>query len=83
MAETPTARRSVAILVGDHLVRRRAQRARAAKDDLDWLSLGRTLWRRKLFLLGFVVIVLGLTAVYVGKLPPAYEAEVLVMLDGR
>ena len=83
MAETPTARRSVAILDGDHLVRRGAHRARTAKDDLDWLSLGRTLWRRKLLLLGFVVIVLGLTAAYVGRLPPAYEAEALVMLNDR
>jgi polysaccharide biosynthesis transport protein len=52
-------------------------------DDLDWLALGRTLWRRKLFLLGFVVIVLGLTAAYVSRLPPAFEAEALVMLNDR
>jgi polysaccharide biosynthesis transport protein len=52
-------------------------------DDLDWFRLGRTLWRRKLFLLGFVVIVLGLTAAYVSRMPPAYEAESLVMLNDR
>ncbi len=52
-------------------------------DDLDWFRLGRTLWRRKLFLLGFVVIVLGLTAAYVSRMPPAYEAEALVMLNDR
>jgi uncharacterized protein involved in exopolysaccharide biosynthesis len=50
-------------------------------DDLDWFRLGRTLWRRKLFLIGFVVIVLGLTAAYVSRMPPAYEAEALVMLN--
>ena len=83
MAETLTTRRSVAILDGGHLVRPGAQRARAAKDDLDWLGLGRTLWRRKLFLLGFMVIVLGLTAAYVSRLPPAFEAEALVMLNDR
>ena len=54
-----------------------------AADNLDWLSLGRTLWRRKLFLLGLVAIVLGVTAAYVGRLPPAYEAEALVMLHDR
>ena len=61
---------------------RRATRSSGA-DDLDWLGLGRTLWRRKLFLLGFVVIVLGLTAAYVSRLPPAFEAEALVMLNER
>ena len=59
------------------------RKGRTSADDLDWLSLGRTLWRRKLFLLGFVVIVLGLTAAYVSRLPPAYEAEALVMLNER
>jgi succinoglycan biosynthesis transport protein ExoP len=52
-------------------------------DDLDWFRLGRTLWRRKLFLLGFVVIVLGLTAAYVSRMLPAYEAEALVMFNER
>ncbi len=52
-------------------------------DDLDWMRLGRTLWRRKLFLLGFMVIVLGLTAAYVSRMPPAYEAESMVMLNDR
>ncbi len=52
-------------------------------DDLDWVRLGRTLWRRKLFLLGFMVIVLGLTAAYVSRMPPAYESEALVMLNDR
>jgi polysaccharide biosynthesis transport protein len=57
--------------------------SRASGDDLDWLGLGRTLWRRKLFLLGFMVIVLGLTAAYVSRMPPAFEAEALVMLNDR
>jgi len=52
-------------------------------DDLDWWRLGRILWRRKLFLLGFVVLVLGLTAAVVSRIPPAYEAEAMVMLDER
>ena len=52
-------------------------------DDLDWLGLGRTLWRRKLFLVGFIGIVLGLTAAYVSRLPPSFEAEALVMLNDR
>jgi hypothetical protein len=52
-------------------------------DDLDWFRLGQALWRRKLFLLGFVVIVLGLTAAYVSRMPPAYEAEALVMFNHR
>jgi len=52
-------------------------------DDLDWVRLGRTLWRRKLFLVGFVVIVLGVTAAYVSRISPAYEAEALVMLNDR
>ena len=30
-----------------------------------------------------MVIVLGLTAAYVSRLPPAYEAEALVMLNDR
>src|SRR5918995_3704705 len=68
--------------IGYEPVRRRVSRD-AGGDDLDWLRLGRTLWRRKLFLLGFVLIVLGLTAAYVSRLPPAYEAEALVMLNDR
>ena len=61
----------------------RRRPTRDSGDDLDWLGLGRTLWRRKLFLLGFIVIVLGLTAAYVSRMPPAYEAEALVMLNDR
>jgi succinoglycan biosynthesis transport protein ExoP len=68
--------------IGYEPARRRVTR-NAGGDDLDWLGLGRTLWRRKLFLLGFVVIVLGLTAAYVSRMPPAYEAEALVMLNDR
>ena len=68
--------------IGYEPARRRVTRD-AGGDDLDWLGLGRTLWRRKLFLLGFVVIVLGLTAAYVSRMPPAYEAEALVMLNDR
>ena len=67
--------------IGYEPSRRRA--TRDSGDDLDWLGLGRTLWRRKLFLLGFMVIVLGLTAAYVSRMPPAYEAEALVMLNDR
>ncbi len=67
--------------IGYEPARRRT--ARDSGDDLDWLGLGRTLWRRKLFLLGFMVIVLGLTAAYVSRMPPAYEAEALVMLNDR
>ncbi len=62
---------------------RRRPALEPTSDDLDWLSLGRTLWRRKLFLLGFVAIVLGVTAAYVSRMPPAYEAEALVMLNDR
>jgi len=68
--------------IGYEPIRRPVSRA-SGGDDLDWLGLGRTLWRRKLFLLGFVVIVLGLTAAYVSRLPPAFEAEALVMLNDR
>ena len=62
---------------------RRSLSQPSGRDDLDWLGLGRTLWRRKLFLLGFTVIVLGLTAAYVSRIPPAFEAEALVMLNDR
>jgi succinoglycan biosynthesis transport protein ExoP len=68
--------------IGYEPARRRPARE-PTSDDLDWLSLGRTLWRRKLFLLGFVAIVLGVTAAYVSRMPPAYEAEALVMLNDR
>ena len=68
--------------IGYEPARRRVSRD-SGGDDLDWLRLGRVLWRRKLFVLGFVVIVLGLTAAYVSRLPPAYEAEALVMLNDR
>jgi exopolysaccharide transport family protein len=68
--------------IGYEPTRRRVSRD-GGGDDLDWLRLGRTLWRRKLFLLGFVLIVLGLTAAYVSRLPPAFEAEALVMLNDR
>lgn len=52
-------------------------------DDLDWLKLARTLWRRKLFLFGFLLIVLGLTAAAVSRMSPAFEAQSLVMLADR
>ena len=68
--------------IGYEPARRRVSRD-GGGDDLDWLRLGRTLWRRKLFLLGFLLIVLGLTAAYVSRLPPAFEAESLVMLNER
>jgi succinoglycan biosynthesis transport protein ExoP len=68
--------------IGYEPVRRRPAREPTG-DDLDWLSLGRTLWRRKFFLLGFVVIALAVTAAYVSRMPPAYEAEALVMLNDR
>jgi succinoglycan biosynthesis transport protein ExoP len=55
----------------------------AGGEDLDWLGLGRTLWRRKLFVFGFVVIVLGLCAAYVSQIPPSFEAEALVKLNDR
>ena len=69
--------------IGYEPTRRRASRDSGGGDDLDWFGLARTLWRRKFFLLGFVLIVLGLTAAYVSRLPPAYEAESLVMLNDR
>ncbi len=53
----------------------------AAKDELDWLKLGRTLWRRKLFLASLIGIVMCLTAAYVGTLAPGYLAESQVMLN--
>jgi uncharacterized protein involved in exopolysaccharide biosynthesis len=84
MAENPSTRSSIALRGDAELVHRvppRRRRSERAADDLDWLSLGRTLWRRKLFLLGFVAIMLGLTAAYVGRLPPTYEAEALIMLN--
>jgi hypothetical protein len=57
---------------------------RPVRDEaLDWLQLGRTLWRRKLFLSGLVVVVLGLTAAFLGRMPPIYEAEALLMLNQR
>lgn len=68
--------------IGYEPTRRRLSRD-SGGDDLDWVSLGRTLWRRKLFVLGFLVIVLGLTAAYVSHMPPAFEAEALVMLNER
>ncbi|HSA80006.1 MAG TPA: Wzz/FepE/Etk N-terminal domain-containing protein, partial [Geminicoccaceae bacterium] len=68
--------------IGYEPIRRPVSRV-SGGDDLDWLSLGRTLWRRKLFLLGFMVIVLGLTAAYVSRMPPAFEAEALIMLNDR
>jgi uncharacterized protein involved in exopolysaccharide biosynthesis len=70
--------------IGYEPARRRVSRdSGGGGDDLDWFGLGRTLWRRKLFLIGFLLIVLGLTAAYVSRLPPAYEAEALVMLNDR
>jgi polysaccharide biosynthesis transport protein len=62
--------------------RRRAPAA-SSREDLDWWGLARTLWRRKLFLLGVVLLILGLTAAYVSRMPPAFEAEALVMLNDR
>ncbi len=50
-------------------------------DELDWFALLRTLWRRKVFLATFVLLTLGLTAAYVSRLDPKFEAEALVMLS--
>jgi uncharacterized protein involved in exopolysaccharide biosynthesis len=62
---------------------RRPAAAASSREDLDWWGLVRTLWRRKLFLLGVVLLILGLTAAYVSRMPPAFEAEALVMLNDR
>jgi len=62
---------------------RRRVPAVSSREDLDWWGLARTLWRRKLFLLGVVLLMLGLTAAYVSRMPPAFEAEALVMLNDR
>jgi polysaccharide biosynthesis transport protein len=63
--------------------RRRGGTAASSREDLDWWGLARILWRRKLFLLGVVLLMLGLTAAYVSRMPPAFEAEALVMLNDR
>lgn len=68
--------------IGYEPVRRRAPR-QSGGDELDWFGLARTLWRRKLFLVGVVMLVLGVTAAYVSQLEPGYEAESLVMLNDR
>jgi uncharacterized protein involved in exopolysaccharide biosynthesis len=52
-------------------------------DEIDWLGLAWTLWRRRWFLLGVMASVLAGTAVHVGGLPPAYEAEAQIMLNDR
>jgi capsular exopolysaccharide synthesis family protein len=62
---------------------RRRVPAVSSREDLDWWGLARTLWRRKLFLLGVVLLILGLTAAFVSRMPPAFEAEALVMLNDR
>jgi polysaccharide biosynthesis transport protein len=64
----------------DPLLRRRASRD-SGGDDLDWLGFGRVLWRRKLFLFGFLLVVLGITAAWVSRVPPTYEAQAMVMLN--
>ncbi len=68
--------------IGYDSMRRRPSRD-AGRDELDWLGLWRTLWRRKLFLFGFILLVLGLVAAFVSRIPPGFEAEALVMLNER
>jgi capsular exopolysaccharide synthesis family protein len=55
----------------------------SVKEELDWLGLGRTLWRRKLFLATVVGLTLAVTAVLVGRMAPGFEAESQVMLNDR
>jgi capsular exopolysaccharide synthesis family protein len=45
--------------------------------------LGRTLWAHKLFLACLVLSVLALTSLHVSQVPPAFEAETLVLLGER
>jgi len=48
-----------------------------------WSMLGRTLWAHKLFLACLVLSVLALTSLHVSQVPPAFEAETLVLLGER
>ena len=48
-----------------------------------WSMLGRTLWAHKLFLACLVLSVLVLTSLHVSQVPPAFEAETLVLLGER
>ena len=68
--------------IGYEPVRRRPVRERSG-DDLDWFGLLRTLWRRKLFLAGFVALALAITAAWVGRMPPQYESDAMVMFNDR
>lgn len=57
--------------------------SRSRGEDVDWLGLGRTLWRHKFGLIAFVAAVTGLVWLYVQSLTPIYEAETLIMLNDR
>jgi capsular exopolysaccharide synthesis family protein len=48
-----------------------------------WSMLGRILWAHKLFLACLVLSVLALTSLHVSQIPPAFEAETLVLLGER
>ena len=79
MIDSQAAHGAVAVRANNYPPFRRSPRhaafAPTSDDSLDWVGLLHTLWRRKLFLLAFVLIVLGLTVVHVSRLPPGYEAE--------
>jgi polysaccharide biosynthesis transport protein len=65
----------------DRGARRTVRRGRG--EDVDWLGLLRTLWRRKLLLGSFVLAITGLAWLWVQSLTPIYEAEAQVMINDR
>ncbi len=59
----------------------RRRSSRHGSDDLDWPSLWRTLWRRKVIPLSCLVIALTVTDALISRMPETFEAEALVMLN--
>ena len=58
-------------------------RVEGSSGDIDVTELLRTLWRRRLIVIGTVALITGLAVIVMMQLAPRFTAEARVMLDTR
>src|SRR6266852_285742 len=54
-----------------------------AADELDLSAVGRTLWRKKLWVIGPTVLVAALAFAAVNLMTPKYKSEARILIEGR
>jgi uncharacterized protein involved in exopolysaccharide biosynthesis len=59
------------------------QRAAPARKELNLRDLALTIWRYKVLIVSIVVVMTGLSHLYINSLTPRYRAEASLVLDIR